>query len=100
MIKDMVDESTTQIYSFRRLARWWKMLVGEHLNCPGPLSRRFFSQHPVTFRYYLVSSTFNSIAAVQPLTPPQLQTRSALTQFQRPFPIEDGGSLSNTLYKW
>lgn len=38
------------------------------------MSERLFTQHPVTLRYYLVSRTFNSIAAVKHSTPLQLQT--------------------------
>lgn len=50
-----------------------------------PLSRRFFSQHPVTFRYYLVSCPFNSVAAVQA---PQNHQSSTQTHFQTFFQIQ------------
>lgn len=49
-----------------------------------PLSGRLFTQYPVTLRYYLVSCTFNSIAAVKHSTPLQLQTstmKHAISKF-------------------
>lgn len=61
-----------------------------------PLSGRLFTQHPVTLRYYLVSRTFNSIAAVKHSTPLQLQTSTMKHAISKLFLTGDCKSVTLT----